>query len=90
MKKFYKLLIGGYEINKYKELWNIYQKGAIKSPLGFNTLILLFFITLILSIIFPQIRTISSPIFGGVFLILILKFGEYKGYNECLHDLEND
>jgi len=90
MHKLYDRLIGGYEIKKHKEQWKLYQIGAIKTPFGFNWLVIILILTVIASFVFPEIRTYSSTLSGLVFLFLILKFGEYKGYNECLYDMENE
>ena len=91
MHKFYDRLIGVYKINTtHRKEWGLFQKGIISMPFGLNWLIAIFILVLIAAFIFPTIQTYLFKISWVLSLLIFLKFGEYKGYNECLHDLEDN
>lgn len=87
MKKLYEKLIGERKIKDHKKDWELFQKEIIKE---FNWYILIIVISIIAYFIFPQFKVYIGIALYPLFAFLILKFGEYKGYNECLYDLEND
>ena len=87
MAKFYEKLIGGRKIKVYKKNWELYQKIIFKE---FTWHILGLIFLIFIYCLFP-----SLSLYIGIALIyfcatLLLKFGEYKGYNECLYDFENN
>lgn len=87
MAKFYEKLIGGREIKVHKKNWKLYQKIVFKE---FTWHILGLILLIIVYFTLPSISYytgIALLYFGAT---LLLKFGEYKGYNECLYDFENN
>lgn len=86
MNKFYKKLIGRRKIKIHKKEWKLFQKEINKE---FNWRILGLIILIALYFLFPKLTLYISIALFYFTATLLIKFGEYKGYNECLYNLEN-
>ncbi len=86
MRNIYDTLMGTQEIKSHDEDWLLYKKGQTRM---LNYQILGLLITTILAYFLPDYRIIVTlpTILLALFLV---RLGEYKGYNECLFDLENE
>lgn len=87
MVNLYQKLLWWFEIISRKEYWELYKLWSSKI---FNWYILIIFITLALYIYIPYYSEYILSILWFLISILLLKFWEYKGYNEALHDLETN
>lgn len=87
MINFYQRLIWWYEINLHKEEWELYKLGSSRI---FNSYIIGITFCFVIYIYFPYYKEYVLSLIWFLGLVLLLKFWEYRGYNEALHELETN
>ncbi len=87
MVNFYQKLIWWYEISLHKEEWEFYKLCSARI---FDYNIIGIFFSFVIYFYFPYYKEYILSVIWFLSLILLLKFWEYRGYNEALHDLENN